>query len=218
MGKGLFITFEGPDGAGKTTQISYLEDYFKKAGIDVVMTREPGGTRIGERIRDIILDNDHTEMDSMTETLLYAAARAQHVAEVIAPALDQGKVVICDRFVDSSIAYQSWGRKLGVAVEEINRFATGGLTPALTFLLLIDPEEGRRRAEKGRQADRLELEENAFHRAVYRGYCQLAKSDPERIVTVDAVGEIDEIHKIIVDRVKWFIEKTNNELLSGKDL
>lgn len=218
MKKGLFITFEGPDGAGKTTQIRYLEDYFREAGVDVVMTREPGGTRIGERIRDIILDKSHKEMDSMTETLLYAAARSQHVAEVIMPALRQGKVVICDRFVDSSIAYQSWGRKLGAAVGEINRFATGGLTPAITFLLLLDPEEGKKRVGKDREPDRLESEEQAFHKAVYRGYCELAKSDPERIVTVGAVGEIDEVHERIVSRIKWFVRKTNNELLTGKIL
>lgn len=209
MKRGLFITFEGPDGAGKTTQIQLLKDFFVQVGWDVALTREPGGTRIGERVREILLDKEHREMDPMTETLLYAASRAQHVAEVILPALEQGKVVICDRFVDSSIAYQGWGRNLGTAVVEINRFSTGRLTPDLTILLLLDPEEGRKRAEQGREPDRLELEEQAFHRAVYQGYHELAKEEPERIVPVDARGGVEEIQKIILSRVRRFLEERN---------
>lgn len=217
MKRGLFITFEGPDGAGKTTQIQRLKDYFARGGWNVVLTREPGGTRIGEQIREILLDKEHQEMDPMAETLLYAASRAQHVAEVLLPALEQGKVVICDRFVDSSIAYQGWGRNLGTAVAEINRFATGRLTPDLTILLLLDPEEGRKRAEKGREPDRLELEEQAFHRAVYQGYHELAKEEPERIIPVDAGGEVEEIQKVIFSRVGRFLEE-KNEPVPGDEL
>ena len=141
MKRGVFISIEGPDGSGKSTQIKNIRQFFKDKGIDIIFTREPGGTPIGERIRSIILDRDCAEMDDMTEAMLYAAARAQHVAQVIRPALLAGKIVICDRFVDSSIAYQGYGRGLGQAVKTINDFAIAGCMPHVTFLLKMDPKE-----------------------------------------------------------------------------
>lgn len=159
---------------GKSTQIKNIKDYFEGKQFEVVFTREPGGTAIGERIRDIILDKNCKEMDYMTEAMLYAAARAQHVSEVIEPALAAGKVVICDRFVDSSIAYQGYGRKLGEAVAVINGYAVKGCMPDLTLLFKLDPSVGKDRIRVDQQ-DRLDAEAEAFHQDVYRGYLQLEK-------------------------------------------
>ncbi len=145
MRKGLFITFEGGDGAGKSTQIDILRKKLEKEGFEIYLTREPGGTDISEKIREIILDKSNAEMTAMTETMLYAAARAQLVEQVIRPAVNDGKIVICDRFVDSSIAYQAYGRNLGDAVGIINSFAVGDCIPDMTILLKVDPEEGSRR-------------------------------------------------------------------------
>ena len=155
MRRGIFISIEGPDGSGKSTQIKNIKDYFEGKQFEVVFTREPGGTAIGERIRDIILDKNCKEMDYMTEAMLYAAARAQHVSEVIEPALAAGKVVICDRFVDSSIAYQGYGRKLGEAVAVINGYAVKGCMPDLTLLFKLDPSVGKDRIRVDQQ-DRLD--------------------------------------------------------------
>ena len=152
MSKGLFISIEGPDGSGKSTQIENIKQFFCDKGIDIVFTREPGGTAIGERIREIILDKNCSEMDYMTEAMLYAAARSQHVAQVIRPSLEEGKIVICDRFVDSSIAYQGYGRKLGDAVTIINGFAIGKCLPDVTFLMKLDPRIGRRRSRSCRSS------------------------------------------------------------------
>jgi thymidylate kinase (EC 2.7.4.9) len=191
--KGLFITFEGPDGSGKSTQISRLKRRLESLHISTVLTREPGGTLIGEKIREIILDVDHTEMDPLTEALLYAAARSQHVSQVIQPALDRGEAVICDRFMDSSIAYQGFGRGLGDQVRVINEYAVRGLVPDLTFLLLLDPALGKKRIH--RDYDRLEKEEDEFHQKVYQGYMQLAAAFPERVVAIDGAKSILEIEK-----------------------
>ena len=191
---GLFISIEGSDGSGKSTQIENIRKYFEEKGVEVVFTREPGGTPIGERLREIILGNNCSEMDSMTEALLYAASRAQHVAEVIRPALDEGKVVVCDRFLDSSLAYQGYGRKLGDSVYEINRHAVMGTMPDVTFLLKLDPSVGKHRIEENRsEQDRLEHEKMAFHRAVYEGYLELEKKYPDRIMGIDATGTIEEV-------------------------
>ena len=146
--KGIFISIEGPDGSGKSTQIENIKDFFKAKGIDFVFTREPGGTAIGERIREIILDKNCKEMDYMTEAMLYAAARAQDVAEVIRPSLAEGKIVLCDRFVDSSIAYQGYGRRLGESVTIINGYAIADCIPDLTLLLKLDPRVGKHRKRK----------------------------------------------------------------------
>lgn len=193
--KGLFITLEGGDGAGKSTQIENIESFFKERGFDVVHTREPGGTPIGEKLRDILLDRDNGEMDPVSEMLIYAASRAQHVAEIIRPAIEAGKVVICDRFTDSSVAYQGYGRGLGEMVTEVNARATGGLEPDITFWLDIDPAAGRERAKRAGEPDRLELENADFHYRLYEGYKALARSYPERIKRIDAAktpGEMKE--------------------------
>lgn len=207
MNKGLFITFEGPDGSGKTTQINACAEYLRAKGFDVVLTREPGGTPIAERIRDVILSPENKGMDSMCEAMLYAAARAEHVDKVILPALNEGRVVISDRFVDSSHVYQGMARGLGDSVRVINAYATRGLMPDLTVLLLLDPEEGKRRmearVEKGQAAelDRIELEKLEFHKKVFEGYQELAEEDPDRIVSLDASGSIEEIASSIRARI-----------------
>ena len=191
--KGLFITLEGGDGAGKSTQIRNIERFFDEKGLVVVHTREPGGTPIGEKLRDILLDRENAEMDAVTEMLIYAASRAQHVRERILPALEEGKVVICDRFTDSSIAYQAYGRQLGEQVAEVNRRATGGLEPDITFWLDIDPYVGRERAGSEGELDRLETEKMDFHCRVRDGYRELTEKYPERIKRIDASKTIDEM-------------------------
>ena len=200
MKHGMFITLEGSDGSGKTTQIELLKEYFEERGPDVVITREPGGTGISEKIRDIILDKDNTEMVPMTEALLYAASRAQHVAEKIKPALEQGRTVICDRFTDSSIAYQGFGRGLGDCVRIINEYAVGGIVPDITFLMKMDPKVGKDRISEDEQ-DRLEREKMDFHRKVYDGYIALEKKY-DRIVGIDASGSIEDIHREIVSYIE----------------
>lgn len=204
-GRGIFISIEGPDGSGKSTQIENIKEFFIKRNIDFVFTREPGGTSIGEKIRDILLDNNNSEMDYMTEAMLYAAARAQDVAEVIRPALLDGKAVICDRFVDSSIAYQGYGRRLGEAVTDINRYAVCECMPDLTLLMKLDPEIGKHRIREDMQ-DRLEAEREAFHRDVYRGYLELEKNFPNRIFGIDASRSIEEIKADIYARLEALLE------------
>jgi dTMP kinase len=202
--RGYFITFEGPDGAGKTTQIDLLSKYLLDKGLNVVVTREPGGTPISEAIRGIILDTNHSEMDPVTEMYLYAASRAQHVSQLIAPALRQGKIVLCDRFVDSSIAYQGAGRGLGMKmVEEINSAALQGVMPDITLFFDIDPEKGLTRGRnRDRRADRLELEGIGFHRDVYEAFCRLCHMYPERFRRINADGDIMEIHSQIINLIE----------------
>jgi len=191
--KGLFITLEGGDGAGKSTQIRNIERFFDKKGLVVVHTREPGGTLISEKLREILLDSGNTEMSDVTEMMIYAASRAQHVREFIIPALERGDIVICDRFVDSSVAYQAYGRELGDMVSIVNSYATGGLTPDITFWLDIDPAAGRARAAKAGELDRLELEKLDFHYRVYEGYRKIAEREPERVKRIDASETVDAI-------------------------
>ncbi|WP_027399894.1 dTMP kinase [Anaerovorax odorimutans] len=205
MGKGLFITFEGPDGSGKTTQIKILKSYLNDKGYDALLTREPGGTNISEKIRNIILDKNNTEMDYMTEALLYAASRAQHVAQVIRPALIEGRTVICDRFIDSSIVYQGFGRKLGDSVKTINDFAVRGCYPDITFLLKIDPSVGKNRINPEEQ-DRLEMENIDYHNKVYKAYMQLEKLFPDRIIGVDASKNVEEISIEIKAHIDKYIK------------
>ena len=209
MKKGMFLSLEGPDGSGKSTQIRYIMDFLESKGYETVLTREPGGTAIGERIRDVILDNAYAEMDPMTETMLYAASRAQHVAEVIKPALEAGKVVVCDRFVDSSIAYQGFGRDLGECVAYINEYAIMGCVPDITFLMKIAPEEGIGRIGSG-EKDRLESEKISFHRKVYEGYEYLEKTYPDRIIGIDATGSIEDIRKEIQKQLEKLIERNES--------
>ena len=195
--RGIFISFEGPDGSGKTTQIKLFSKYLEEKGYPVLMTREPGGTGISEKIREIILDPANTEMDGMTEALLYAAARAQHVAQLIKPAIEEGKIVLTDRFMDSSIAYQAYGRRLGDMVAEVNKHATGGLSPDLTIWLDIDPETGKARASGDKGPDRLDLEASDFHERVRMGYKAISEAEPERFKRIDAAGSIEEIKEKI---------------------
>lgn len=201
MEQGYFITFEGGDGSGKSTQIKKLKSFLEANGFDVILTREPGGTEIGEKIRSIILDPENGEMSAVTEAMLYAASRAQHVTEVIKPAVDSGKIVICDRFVDSSIAYQGYGRKLGESVEIINSYAVGEYMPHMTFLLKLKPQAGSSRIA-GRDKDRIEQESAAFHQAVFDGYEELEKLYPERIIGIDASGTIEQIEEEIRAHIK----------------
>lgn len=187
--QGTFITFEGPEGAGKTTVIMELYKRLKDGGHNVMMTREPGGIRIAEKIREVILDNRHQEMDAKTEALLYAAARRQHLAEKVIPALAEGSIILCDRFVDSSLAYQGYARGLGVdEVLSINEFAIGEMMPDLTVFFDIDPEVGLARISNNdtREQNRLDNESIQFHHKVYEGYQELILRYPNRIVTTDA--------------------------------
>lgn len=200
--QGIFISMEGPDGSGKSTQINLLSDYLKNKGYEIIVTREPGGNRISEAIREIILNKEYTEMDYMTEAMLYAAARAQLMAQVIRPAIQAGKAVISDRFVDSSAVYQGMARGLGVAeIYRLNEFAIQGTMPHLTIHLDLPASVGLERA-KGRAAlDRMELEKAEFHEKVAQGYRELAVLAPNRIKTIDATKSIDEIHKEIITYV-----------------
>ena len=187
--RGQFITFEGPEGAGKTTVIKELSHRLRAEGHKIVLTREPGGIRIAEKIRSIILDNDHQEMDAKTEALLYAAARRQHLVEKVIPALHDGYTVLCDRFVDSSLAYQGYARGLGIdEVWAINAFAIGETMPDLTVFFDIAPEEGLARiaANDQREENRLDNESINFHRNVYEGYQELIRRYPDRIQVTDA--------------------------------
>lgn len=203
MKNGFFISMEGPDGAGKSTQIAEIEKYFLNLGKEVLITREPGGTRIGEKIRALILDVENKEMTPMTELMLYAAARAEHVAEVIKPAITAGKVVICDRYIDSSMAYQGYGRGLKEAVKAINSYGMEGVLPDLTFLIRLSPEIGLSRIEKSSH-DRMEREDIDFHKAVFLGYLDIEKDNPGRIFGIDGSREVsaitEEIYHIL-DRI-----------------
>lgn len=201
VANGLFITFEGPDGAGKTTQLRRLASFLtSRLKRPVVTTREPGGTRIGDAIRAILLDPAHAELCREAEMLLYAASRAQHVAERIRPALAAGAVVLCDRYVDASLAYQAYGLGIDPAVVvAVNRFATGGLLPHRTYLLDIDPSEGLRRvrARGGPGADRIEQKALAYHQRVREAFLRLAADDPQRIRVIDASRPEEEIAREI---------------------
>lgn len=193
---GLFITMEGPEGAGKTTILQLVAKELEDMGYPVVTTREPGGIRISEKIRNIILDKSHTEMDPKTEALLYAAARRQHLVQKILPALEKGSIVLCDRFVDASLVYQGYARKIGVEdVLAINQFAIENTMPDLTLYFDIEPEEGLKRIQRNRQMEvnRLDLESIQFHRLVREGYLKLLERFPERIKLVHAEKTIDDV-------------------------
>lgn len=206
MKQGLFITMEGPDGSGKSTQIDAIKRFFEDRGESVVLTREPGGTQISEKIRALLLDRENSEMNPMAEALLYAASRAQLVAQVIKPALDSGTHVICDRFVDSSIAYQGYGRDLGDSVAVINAYAVNGCMPDATFLMKLNPEIGKSRIKTSEQ-DRMEMEKLEFHNKVFAGYEALEKEFPDRIVGIDATRNIEEISEDILSHVERLLAR-----------
>ncbi|MDQ0273124.1 dTMP kinase [Cytobacillus purgationiresistens] len=208
MEKGIFITAEGPEGAGKTTIMNMLAESLESEGYNIKLTREPGGIEIAEQIRSVILDKSNTKMDSKTEALLYAAARRQHLVEKVIPALEDGYIVLCDRFVDSSLAYQGYARGLGVdEVLSINEFAIEKLMPALTLYFDIEPEKGLERINihKGREVNRLDLEDLAFHEKVREGYLQLQKRYPQRIKNVNAAKSVNEVFKQAQELLKPLI-------------
>lgn len=201
---GLFITFEGGDGAGKSTQAAKLTEALEADGRKVVRTREPGGTAVGEQLRSLVLEHGNGEIDARTEALIFAASRAAHVAQVIRPAVERGDVVVCDRFIDSSVAYQGSGRSLGTGdVRQLNVWATEGFSPDLTVLLDVDPEQGRLRRTANQAAeDRLESEPDTFHLRIRRAFLEQARTDPSRYLVLDARQPVDELAEAILARVK----------------
>lgn len=198
---GLFITLEGGDGAGKSTQVELLQAWLEARGHEVVRTREPGGTTLGVELRKLLLHGD--DVDPRAEALLYAADRAQHIATIVRPALERGAVVVQDRYIDSSLAYQGAGRVLDTDdVRHLSEWATGGLQPRVTAILDIAPEDAAaRRHARGGTADRLESEEADFHQAVRAGFLEIAAADPDRCLVIDATLPVDEVHAEILARV-----------------
>ncbi len=208
MEKGLFITFEGPDGSGKTTVSTAVTERLSNEGYKVRYTREPGGSEIAEEIRGIILDPKNTEMDVRTEALLYAASRRQHLVEKVLPALEEGITVISDRFVDSSLAYQGCGRKIGIeAVYEINQFAIEGHMPDRTIFLNVDAKVGLERIHRGRAVlDRLDMESIEFHERVYNGYKEVVSRYQDRMIVIDANRDVNEVIEDAYSAVKELLD------------
>jgi dTMP kinase len=209
MKEGIFITVEGPEGAGKSTILSKLYQQLVKDGYDVMQTREPGGISIAEQIREVILNKENTAMDKRTEALLYAAARRQHLVEKVIPAIENGSIVICDRFIDSSLAYQGNARAIGMTeVMNINQFAIEDRMPDLTLYFDIEPEAGLQRIAQhdGREVNRLDLESLDFHERVREGYQALINQYPERIKVIDASRTKEEVFSAAYDIVRKFID------------
>ncbi len=206
---GIFIVFEGGEGAGKSTQVGLLRDALTAEGREVVVTREPGGTTAAEAIRALVLDPAHAGLDPRAEALLFAAARAEHAAALIRPALERGAIVICDRYIDSSVAYQGLGRDLGAEkIRNLSAWATENLFPDLTIVLDIDPAVGLTRAGQVSAApDRMESEDSSFHQMVRQAFLSAASSAPSRYAVVDASGATDEIHSEIANRVDSVISQ-----------
>ncbi len=204
MNKGLFITFEGVEGAGKSSQIDLLKKEFEKKGIDYIVTREPGGTPIGEKIRAVLLDPENKEMNYITELLLYYSSRAQHLYEKIMYAKNQGKIVICDRYSDSTMAYQGYGRGIDInLIQQLNKIVEKENVPDLTFVIDIAPEISLERAKRksGNVGDRLEQESLEFHNKVREGFIQIAKNNPDRVKIIDGKKSIEEIQKEILEKI-----------------
>jgi dTMP kinase len=202
--KGIFITFEGGEGAGKSTVLERVATKLRDLDYDVLTTREPGGIHIAEAIREVILDKQHTAMDAKTEALLYAAARRQHLVEKVIPALEEGKIVLCDRFIDSSLAYQGYARGLGIdQIYTINQFAIDACMPSLTLWFKLDPSTGLKRIEKNqaREQNRLDLEMLAFHEKVYQGYGILAERFSDRIQPIRADFTVAEVTELALNKV-----------------
>ncbi len=203
---GLFFSFEGGEGVGKTTQIAKLAALFEARGHKVVLTREPGGTNIANRIRSLLLDPKMDGLAPLAELFLYEASRAQHVQEVIRPALERGYVVICDRFADSSLVYQGAGRKLSAKlVKELNKIATGSLQPNITFVLDLNPQIGLARVGARGVLDRMEKEKLSFHQRVRSGFRRLVRAEPKRCILIDASRSRDDIHEAIVAKLGKYL-------------
>jgi dTMP kinase len=223
MQRGIFITFEGPEGGGKSTQVKRFIEHLQQENCPVVHTREPGGTNISEKIRHIVLDPNNKAMENKTEMLLYAAARSQHVAEIIRPALEQGNIVVCDRFIDASVAYQGYG--LGISIEEIikiNAFATNDIVPDRTYLMDLPVELGMQRIAETRghnedlQAvglDRIESKGLMYHRKVREGFLDIAKLEPKRITVVDASRTVAEIAAVVWQDFCKLIEDNRDSII-----
>ena len=211
MKKGIFITFEGVDGSGKSTVLQNITERLKEDGFNnFILTREPGGSKISEQIRKIILDKDNKEEDLKTEALLYAASRRQHLVEIVEKALNESKLVLSDRYIDSSLVYQGYARGIGIEeVLKINEFAIDGRYPDLTFLFDLKPEIGLQRIQKGRndKTDRLDEEKLSFHQKVYEGYKIIEKMFKDRIFTVDASKDIDTVTSSVYNKLTSFIKQ-----------
>lgn len=200
----LFITLEGPEGSGKTSAIKIVKDRLESLGYQIEMTREPGGTLISEQIREVILDKKNTMIDPRTEALLYAASRRQHLVEKIWPSLKQGKIVFCDRYLDSSLAYQGYARGLGIQeILNVNNYATEGTFPDITFLFDIDPKIGLERINKNkdREVNRLDEEKLSFHQKVREGYLLLSKKFPDRYIVLDASKPLEEVSSKVFEEI-----------------
>ena len=203
MERGKFITFEGCDGCGKSTQLALLNDYLTKNNVPHIFTREPGGGKISEAIREILLNGKNSEMTDECEALLYSAARVQHLNDRVEPALKEGKLVICDRYVDSSIAYQAYGRNLGVEfITKINAYAIKEYSPDVTIFIDLSPEDAFKRKHGADENDRLEQAGMQFHKRVYEGYCALANAEPQRVIKVDGKQTPSEIAQNVIRILK----------------
>jgi dTMP kinase len=207
---GIFIAFEGGDGAGKSTQAARLAGSLESRGLTVLRTREPGGTPIGEKLRSLVLDHGHGHIDAHTEALIFAASRAAHASQIIRPALARGEVVLTDRYIDSSVAYQGAGRGLGTdAVRSVNEWATAGLQPDLTVLLDVHPAEGRSRRTAGDAAeDRLESEADEFHARIRQAFLDLAAARPDNYLVLEAGRPVEDIAELILARVEQLLART----------
>lgn len=210
MARGFFITLEGPDGCGKTTQTNLLARALQAQGLNPVVTREPGGTKFAEELRGVLLNPDY-HVSPMTELMLFETIRAHHTDDLIGPALKAGKLVICDRYADSTVAYQGYGRMMDLKViEQLNRLATGGLKPDLTLALDIPAAEGLRRVREGKgrgATDRMEREAASFHERVRKGFRAIARREPRRVKMVDASGSVDEVHERILKRIEQGLKR-----------
>ena len=210
MSKGLFIVFEGGEGSGKSTMIEKVFSWLNEKNIDCIKTREPGGIEISEKIREVILDKNNINMDAKTEALLYAASRRQHLVEKVWPNVKEGKLVICDRYLDSSLAYQGYARGLGVEdILNVNMYATEGTFPDITLLFDLEPEVGLARinANSSREVNRLDLEKLDFHHRVRNGYLSLAKRFPDRFVIIDASKDLEEVAASALNAIKERLNK-----------
>lgn len=204
---GKFITFEGPEGSGKTSVIKAVKEFLSDEGYNIMTTREPGGIKISESIRNIILDKENTEMNAYTEALLFAAARSQHFSEKIIPALDAGQIILCDRFIDSSLAYQGHARELGIdEVYQINKFAIGSHLPDLTLFIDVPPKVGLERVfNNTRKVDRLDLETIEFHEKVYEGYMKVADKFKDRFVIIDGTNSVETVIEDTLQVIKTYL-------------